>query len=112
MEDVARDVYFEDVRLQMDAKLWGEEYNRHNPPKKVCSNLFCWLIIKVPYSNPKGKVVDSSMPLDQNRWNRIHANSFLWFMVSVCLYTVDQCSVCMDQVYQQTACNWQLVELF
>ena len=21
--------------MQMDAKLWGEEYNRHNPPKKV-----------------------------------------------------------------------------
>ena len=38
MEDVAREVYFEDVRLQMDAKLWGEEYNRHNPPKKVSSN--------------------------------------------------------------------------
>jgi len=38
MEDVARDVYFDDVRLQMDAKLWGEEYNRHNPPKKVCSD--------------------------------------------------------------------------
>ncbi|CAH1794993.1 unnamed protein product [Owenia fusiformis] len=35
MEDVDREVYFEDVRLQMDAKLWGEEYNRHNPPKKV-----------------------------------------------------------------------------
>ncbi len=35
MEDVDRDVYFEDVRLQMDAKLWGDEYNRHNPPKKV-----------------------------------------------------------------------------
>ena len=33
--DVDRSVYFEDVRLQMDAKLWGEEYNRHNPPKKV-----------------------------------------------------------------------------
>jgi len=32
---VERDVYFEDVRLQMDAKLWGEEFNRHNPPKKV-----------------------------------------------------------------------------
>jgi len=32
---VDQDVYFEDVRLQMDAKLWGEEYNRHNPPKKV-----------------------------------------------------------------------------
>ncbi|XP_067143407.1 eukaryotic elongation factor 2 kinase-like [Centruroides vittatus] len=35
MEDVEREVYFEDVKLQMDAKLWGEEYNRHNPPKKV-----------------------------------------------------------------------------
>jgi len=30
-----RETYFEDVKLQMDAKLWGEEYNRHNPPKKV-----------------------------------------------------------------------------
>lgn len=25
----------QDVQLQMDAKLWGEEFNRHNPPKKV-----------------------------------------------------------------------------
>ena len=38
MEDVDREVYFEDVHLQMDAKLWGEEYNRHNPPKKVHFN--------------------------------------------------------------------------
>nr|XP_054762938.1 eukaryotic elongation factor 2 kinase-like [Lytechinus pictus] len=35
METVDRDVYFQDVRLQMDAKIWGEEFNRHNPPKKV-----------------------------------------------------------------------------
>uniref|UniRef100_A0AAR2J4F6 Alpha-type protein kinase domain-containing protein n=1 Tax=Pygocentrus nattereri TaxID=42514 RepID=A0AAR2J4F6_PYGNA len=35
METVGRDVYFEDVRLQMEAKLWGEEYNRHRPPKQV-----------------------------------------------------------------------------
>uniref|UniRef100_A0A8C6UK36 Eukaryotic elongation factor 2 kinase n=1 Tax=Neogobius melanostomus TaxID=47308 RepID=A0A8C6UK36_9GOBI len=28
METVNREVYFEDVRLQMEAKLWGEEYNR------------------------------------------------------------------------------------
>ena len=35
METVERDVYFQDVRLQMDAKIWGEEFNRHNPPKKV-----------------------------------------------------------------------------
>jgi len=47
MEDVARDVYFEDVRLQMDAKLWGEEYNRHNPPKKVCTNCALKLMKKI-----------------------------------------------------------------
>uniref|UniRef100_A0A672N8E2 Eukaryotic elongation factor 2 kinase n=1 Tax=Sinocyclocheilus grahami TaxID=75366 RepID=A0A672N8E2_SINGR len=35
METVDRDVYFEDVRLQMEAKLWGEEFNRHRPPKQV-----------------------------------------------------------------------------
>lgn len=35
LEPVDREVYFEDVKLQMDAKLWGEEFNRHNPPKKV-----------------------------------------------------------------------------
>ncbi|XP_049420004.1 eukaryotic elongation factor 2 kinase isoform X2 [Epinephelus fuscoguttatus] len=35
METVDRSVYFEDVRLQMEAKLWGEEYNRHRPPKQV-----------------------------------------------------------------------------
>lgn len=35
MQEVDREVYFQDVKLQMDAKLWGEEYNRHNPPKKV-----------------------------------------------------------------------------
>jgi len=34
-EDTPRENYFDDVKLQMDAKLWGEEYNRHNPPKKV-----------------------------------------------------------------------------
>jgi len=33
--DIPRETYFDDVTLQMDAKLWGEEYNRHNPPKKV-----------------------------------------------------------------------------
>ena len=34
-DETERDTYFQDVKLQMDAKLWGEEYNRHNPPKKV-----------------------------------------------------------------------------
>ena len=35
INEVPRKVYFDDVILQMDAKLWGEEYNRHYPPKKV-----------------------------------------------------------------------------
>ena len=26
---------------QMDAKLWGEEFNRHNPPKKVDIFMMC-----------------------------------------------------------------------
>ena len=36
MKEARRQVYFQDVKLQMDAKLWGEEYNKHRPPKKVC----------------------------------------------------------------------------
>uniref|UniRef100_A0A8C9TFG8 Eukaryotic elongation factor 2 kinase n=1 Tax=Scleropages formosus TaxID=113540 RepID=A0A8C9TFG8_SCLFO len=43
IETVSRDVYFEDVRLQMEAKLWGEEYNRHRPPKQVDIMQMCIL---------------------------------------------------------------------
>ena len=32
---IQRKRYFEDVKLQMDAKLWAELYNKHNPPKKI-----------------------------------------------------------------------------
>ena len=39
MKEAPRDVYFEDVKLQMDSKLWGERYNRLTIPKKVCSNI-------------------------------------------------------------------------
>ena len=35
MKEEARECYFEDVRVQMDAKLWGEEYTKKNPPKKA-----------------------------------------------------------------------------
>ncbi|XP_041364599.1 LOW QUALITY PROTEIN: eukaryotic elongation factor 2 kinase-like [Gigantopelta aegis] len=51
IEDVDREVYFEDVKLQMDAKLWGEEYNRHNPPKKV--DIFQMSILE--FKERKGK---------------------------------------------------------
>ncbi|KAM5152091.1 eukaryotic elongation factor 2 kinase isoform 2-T2 [Mantella aurantiaca] len=46
IETVDRDVYFEDVRLQMEAKLWGEEYNRHKPPKQVDIMQMCILEMK------------------------------------------------------------------
>ncbi|KAF8381349.1 efk-1 [Pristionchus pacificus] len=35
IQEVDREVLFSDVRLQMDAKLWAEEFNRHSPPKKI-----------------------------------------------------------------------------
>ncbi|KAM4025315.1 eukaryotic elongation factor 2 kinase isoform 2-T2 [Anomaloglossus baeobatrachus] len=46
LETVDRDVYFEDVRLQMEAKLWGEDYNRHKPPKQVDIVQMCILEMK------------------------------------------------------------------
>jgi len=41
-----KSAYFQDVKLQMDAKLWGEEYNRHNPPKKV--DIFMMAVLEFP----------------------------------------------------------------
>lgn len=35
IQKVDRSVLFEDVKLQMDAKLWAEEFNRYDPPKKI-----------------------------------------------------------------------------
>jgi elongation factor 2 kinase len=35
MTDQPRSAYEQDVQLQMDAKMWGEKYNKRNPPKKV-----------------------------------------------------------------------------
>lgn len=68
MEEVDRQVYLEDVRLQMDAKLWGEEFNRHNPPKKVTSTNagvkkynFHSLIILTSLTLPGGHYADGGI---------------------------------------------------
>ena len=29
IQPVSREMYFDEVKLQMDTKLWGEEFNRH-----------------------------------------------------------------------------------
>ncbi|XP_028912013.1 eukaryotic elongation factor 2 kinase isoform X3 [Ornithorhynchus anatinus] len=46
IEPVDREVYFEDVRLQMEAKLWGEEFSRHKPPKQVDIMQMCIIELK------------------------------------------------------------------
>lgn len=64
MEQVPRNVYFDDVRLQMDAKLWGEEYNRYNPPKKVCFIFVIIVLFNIPlleYQNT-GRYQNQSFP--------------------------------------------------
>ncbi|EFX89875.1 hypothetical protein DAPPUDRAFT_299989 [Daphnia pulex] len=35
IQPAPREVYFDEVKLQMDTKLWGEEFNRHHPPKQI-----------------------------------------------------------------------------
>ena len=35
IQPVSREMYFDEVKLQMDTKLWGEEFNRHHPPKQI-----------------------------------------------------------------------------
>lgn len=52
IDEVRRNVYFDDVRLQMDAKLWGEEYNRYNPPKKVDIFQVCVIELKDREGSP------------------------------------------------------------
>lgn len=52
LEPVDRSVYFEDVQLQMEAKLWGEEYNRHKPPKQVDIMQMCIIELKDRQGQP------------------------------------------------------------
>ncbi|XP_051001110.1 eukaryotic elongation factor 2 kinase [Acomys russatus] len=52
IEPVDRSVYFEDVQLQMEAKLWGEEYNRHKPPKQVDIMQMCIIELKDRQGQP------------------------------------------------------------
>ena len=35
MNEQPYDIYLQDVQLQMDSKMWGDKYNKRNPPKKV-----------------------------------------------------------------------------
>ncbi|CAI5456392.1 unnamed protein product [Caenorhabditis angaria] len=51
MQNVDRRTLFDDVKLQMDAKLWAEEYNRYKPPKKIDIVQMCVLeMIDLPES--------------------------------------------------------------
>ncbi|VDM35353.1 unnamed protein product [Hydatigera taeniaeformis] len=47
---VSSSVYLDDVRLQMEAKLWAEAFNKQNPPKKV--DVFQMSVIEIPLNSP------------------------------------------------------------
>ncbi|CAG0893568.1 unnamed protein product [Darwinula stevensoni] len=71
MEEMERSVYFEDVHLQMDAKLWGEEFNRHNPPKKVDIIQMCI----IEFVERPGKPVYHIEHFIQGRYIKYNSNS-------------------------------------
>ncbi|XP_071492332.1 eukaryotic elongation factor 2 kinase-like [Diadema antillarum] len=71
METVDRDVYFQDVRLQMDAKVWGEEFNRHNPPKKV--DIFQMAVLE--FSNRPGKPLFHLESYIEGKYIKYNSNS-------------------------------------
>uniref|UniRef100_A0A3P9K214 Eukaryotic elongation factor 2 kinase n=1 Tax=Oryzias latipes TaxID=8090 RepID=A0A3P9K214_ORYLA len=71
MQEVARDVYFEDVRLQMEAKLWGEEYNRHRPPKQVDIMQMC----VVEMTNRPGKPLFHLEHYIEGKYIKYNSNS-------------------------------------
>uniref|UniRef100_A0A8C7Y8Q9 Eukaryotic elongation factor 2 kinase n=1 Tax=Oryzias sinensis TaxID=183150 RepID=A0A8C7Y8Q9_9TELE len=71
MEEVDRDVYFEDVRLQMEAKLWGEEYNRHRPPKQVDIMQMC----VVEMTNRPGKPLFHLEHYIEGKYIKYNSNS-------------------------------------
>uniref|UniRef100_A0A7N6BXN8 Eukaryotic elongation factor 2 kinase n=1 Tax=Anabas testudineus TaxID=64144 RepID=A0A7N6BXN8_ANATE len=71
METVDRNVYFEDVRLQMEAKLWGEEYNRHRPPKQVDIMQMC----VVEMANRPGKPLFHLEHYIEGKYIKYNSNS-------------------------------------
>ncbi|XP_054898691.1 eukaryotic elongation factor 2 kinase isoform X1 [Poeciliopsis prolifica] len=71
METVDREVYFEDVRLQMEAKLWGEEYNRHRPPKQVDIMQMC----VVEMTNRPGKPLFHLEHYIEGKYIKYNSNS-------------------------------------
>ncbi|KAJ1362612.1 Alpha kinase [Parelaphostrongylus tenuis] len=88
MQEVNRSVFFEDVRLQMDAKLWAEEYNRYNPPKRsilfkcvfskssTCHLNLCFI------SNTLSRVSTSSTTRIQALFPKLHVKHHKRFHIS------------------------------
>lgn len=71
MDEVERQVYFEDVKLQMDAKLWGEEFNRHNPPKKL--DIFQMSVLE--FFNREGKPLYHVEHFIEGKYVKYNSNS-------------------------------------
>lgn len=71
MEAVDRSVYMEDVKLQMYSKLWGEEFNRHDPPKKVD---FCQMSI-IEFLDRPGKPIYHLEHFIEGKYIKYNSNS-------------------------------------
>jgi elongation factor 2 kinase len=50
--EIPKENYFNDVKVQMDAKLWAEIYNRFNPPKKIDMIQMCIIEFKERAGSP------------------------------------------------------------
>ncbi|CAH8647107.1 unnamed protein product [Heterobilharzia americana] len=72
IEKVDPHVYFDDVRLQMDAKLWGEEYSRQPAvPKKVDISQMCVL----EFINRSGKPLYHLEHFIEGTYRKYNSNS-------------------------------------
>ncbi|XP_003385502.1 PREDICTED: eukaryotic elongation factor 2 kinase-like [Amphimedon queenslandica] len=59
----------QDVQLQMDAKLWGEKYNKRNPPKKVDFFQAYLITLKEPLNGKTNYCVEHFMEGNYIKYN-------------------------------------------
>lgn len=71
LNPVDRSVYMEDVKLQMYSKLWGEEFNRYNPPKKVD---FCQMSM-IEFLDRPGKPIYHLEHFIEGKYIKYNSNS-------------------------------------
>ena len=69
MDNVPNKTLYDDVRLQMDTKLWSEEYNKHHPPKKVSKLDYKFFIFWIAVNNDQKSFADLFLSNESIRKN-------------------------------------------